>query len=314
LLGTAELIEGDKRSAIAVLHAMVVNQGDLWGMAAAHLDRLVEKQRLLAASDHPAENGDQATYLRHMSQSGKRLAELHLALASNRELPDFAPEPTRPEDLQRWSDEIMARAERVFDTLKQRRDSLRDAERLLADQLLALHDKLPDRLKTLLPRGTEGLSIRHHGDLHLGQLLVARDDVFIIDFDGGPGRTIAERRRKAPPARDVAGLIRSIDYAATAALERALRVAPDENGRLSLALADWRDRTAATFLAGYHETMAGQRLWPADARAAERLLSFFLLEKAFYEIEYELANRPDWLRVPLTGLLRILAQQPHEVA
>ncbi|PDT73726.1 maltose alpha-D-glucosyltransferase [Bradyrhizobium sp. C9] len=313
LLGTSELVEGDNRSAIAVLHAMVVNQGDLWNVGASHLDRLVERQRLLAASEHPEENGDHATYLRHLSHSGKRLAELHIALASNRDLPDFAPEPTRPEDLQRWSDEIMARAERVFDTLRQRRGSLKEADRLLADQLQAQHDLLPERLKALLPRETDGLSIRHHGDLHLGQLLVVKDDVFIIDFDGGPGRTIAERRRKAPAARDVAGLIRSIDYAATAALERALKVAPDESGRLSLALAEWRDQAADTLLAAYRETVAGQRLWPTEARAADRLLNFFLLEKAFYEIEYELANRPDWLRVPLTGLLRLLAQQPHEV-
>lgn len=314
LLGTAELIEGNKRSAIAVLHAMVVNQGDLWNVAAAHLDRLVERERLLWVSENPAENGDQATYLRHMSHSGKRLAELHMALASNRDLPDFAPEPTRPDDLQRWNDEIMARAERVFDTLKQRRGSLKEADRLLADQLQAQHDTLPERLKALLPRETDGFNIRHHGDLHLGQLLVVKDDVFIIDFDGGPGRTIAERRRKAPAARDVAGLIRSIEYAATAALERTLKVAPDESGRLSLALAEWRDQAADTLLTAYRETMAGQRLWPADAKAADRLLNFFLVEKAFYEIEYELANRPDWLRVPLTGLLRILAQQPHEVA
>ncbi|MGY3443753.1 MULTISPECIES: maltose alpha-D-glucosyltransferase [unclassified Bradyrhizobium] len=314
LLGTSELVEGDKRSAVAVLHAMVVNQGDLWNVAASHLDRLIERQRLLAASEHPEENGDQATWLRHMAHAGKRLAELHIALASNRDLPDFAPEPTKPEDLQRWTDEIMARAERVFDTLKQRRSSLKEADRLLADQLQAQHDTLPERLKALLPRETDGLNIRHHGDLHLGQLLVVKDDVFIIDFDGGPGRTIAERRRKAPPARDVAGLIRSIDYAATAALERALKVSPDESGRLSLALAEWRDQAADAFLAAYRETMAGQRLWPADAKAADRLLNFFLLEKAFYEIEYELANRPDWLRVPLTGLLRILAQQPHEGA
>jgi len=314
LLGTAELVEGDKRSAIAVLHAMVVNQGDLWTVAAAHLDRLVEKYRLLPASEHPAENSDQATFLHHMSQSGKRLAELHLALASNRDLPDFAPEPTKPEDLQRWNDEIMARAERVFDTLKPRRDTLRDADRLLADQLQAQHDMLPGRLKALLPRETEGFNIRHHGDLHLGQLLIVKDDVFVIDCDGGPGRTIAERRRKAPAARDVASVVRSIDYAMTAALERALKVAPDESGRLSVALGEWRDRATNVFLEGYREVMAGQRLWPADAAAADRLLNFFLLEKALYEIEYELANRPDWLRIPLAGLLRILAQQPHEVA
>jgi maltose alpha-D-glucosyltransferase/alpha-amylase len=143
-------------------------------------------------------------------------------------------------------------------------------------------------------------------------MLIVKDDIFIIDFEGEPRRSIIERRRKAPAARDVAGLVRSIDYSVTAALDRALKVAPDDQGKLALALADWRDRATATFLAAYREIMAGQPLWPADPEAAERMLNFFLLEKAFYEIEYELAHRPDWLRVPLTGMLRILAQQPHE--
>ena len=222
--------------------------------------------------------------------------------------------PTRPEDVQRWIDDVMARAERVFDTLAQRRETLKEADRPLADQLLAQETSLPDRLKVLLPRDIDGLNIRHHGDFHLGQMLIVKDDIFIIDFEGEPRRTIAERRRKAPAARDVAGLIRSIDYSVTAALDRALKVAPDEHGRFASGLADWRDRATAAFLTAYQETMAHQPLWPADRQAAARMLSFFLLEKAFYEIEYELAYRPDWLRVPLTGILRILARQPHEAA
>jgi maltose alpha-D-glucosyltransferase/alpha-amylase len=140
-------------------------------------------------------------------------------------------------------------------------------------------------------------------------MLIVKDDIFIIDFEGEPRRPLAERRRKAPAARDVAGLIRSIDYSATAALERALKVAPDEQGKLGAALAEWRDRAAAAFLDTYHEIMTNQRLWPADPHAAEQMLNFFLLEKALYEIEYELAHRPEWLRVPLTGVLRILSQQ-----
>ena len=91
-------------------------------------------------------------------------------------------------------------------------------------------------------------------------------------------------------------------------------MAHDEQGRLAAALAEWRDRATAAFLAAYRETMANQRLWPAEPDAAEGMLNFFLLEKAFYEIEYELSHRPDWLRVPLTGMLRILSQQPHEAA
>ena len=314
LLGTVELIEGERRSAIGVVHAFVPNQGDAWTVTSAYLDRFVDEQRLLAVGDKPKESEDQISYLRYMSQTGRRVAEMHLALASNKDLADFAPEPTRPEDVQRWIDDVMARAERVFDTLAQRRETLKEADRPLADQLLAQETSLPDRLKALLPRDIDGLNIRHHGDFHLGQMLIVKDDIFIIDFEGEPRRTIAERRRKAPAARDVAGLIRSIDYSVTAALDRALKVAPDEHGGFASGLADWRDRATAAFLTAYQETMAHQPLWPADRQAAARMLSFFLLEKAFYEIEYELAHRPDWLRVPLTGILRILAQQPHEAA
>jgi maltose alpha-D-glucosyltransferase/alpha-amylase len=139
--------------------------------------------------------------------------------------------------------------------------------------------------------------------------LIAKDDVFIIDFEGEPHRSIAERRRKSPAARDVAGLVRSIDYSTTAALERALKSAPDEHGKIAAALGIWRDRSAATFVEAYRETIADHGLWPDDIEAANRLLDFFLVEKALYEIEYELSHRPEWLRVPLAGILRILSTQ-----
>jgi maltose alpha-D-glucosyltransferase/alpha-amylase len=139
-------------------------------------------------------------------------------------------------------------------------------------------------------------------------MLIVKDDVFIIDFEGEPRRSIEDRRRKAPAARDVAGLIRSIDYSATAALERALRQAPDEHGRLAPTLDRWREHSVAAFLRAYREHMSDIRLWPEELGDGEGLLDFFLLEKAFYEIDYELAHRPDWLRVPLAGTWRILAR------
>src|SRR4029077_18697770 len=184
-------------------------------------DRFVDEQRLLAASEAARESEDQVAYLRYMSQAGRRVAELHIALSGNKELPEFAPEPTTRKDIQRWTDDITARSERILDTLRQRRDTLREADRPLADQLLALQSTLPDRLKALLPKKADGFNIRHHGDFHLGQMLIVKDDIFIVDFDGDPRRPIAERRRKAPAARDVASLIRSIDYSTTAALGRA---------------------------------------------------------------------------------------------
>jgi maltose alpha-D-glucosyltransferase / alpha-amylase len=145
-------------------------------------------------------------------------------------------------------------------------------------------------------------------------MLIVKDDVYIIDFEGEPRRTLAERRRNVPAARDVAGLIRSIDYSATAAFERALQAGPDEHGKIAAALEEWRAHAVATFLSAYHERLGEPRLWPANRGAADRLLDFFLLEKAFYEIEYELGHRPDWVRVPLRGALRTLARHAEASA
>ena len=302
LLGSIELAEGERKSAIAIVHAFVQNQGDAWTVTAAYLDRFIDEQRLLTAS----ESDEQIPYLRYMSQTGKRVAEMHLALAASDEVPDFMPKRTSPEDVSNWIDDVATHAERVFDALKQERDVIREADRLLVDQVLTQRTALRDHLNGLLPPKIDSLNIRHHGDFHLGQMLIVKDDIFIIDFEGEPRRPLNERRRKAPAARDVAGLIRSIDYSTTAALERALRGASDEHGRLSAALDEWRVSSIAAFLAAYRGTLSDERLWPADAQAADDMLNFFLLEKAFYEIEYELAHRPDWLHVPLTGAIRIL--------
>jgi maltose alpha-D-glucosyltransferase/alpha-amylase len=179
---------------------------------------------------------------------------------------------------------------------------------VVAGQLSAMRGSLRDHVTQLLADATEFYNIRHHGDLHLGQILMVRDDVFIIDFEGEPRRSLAERRMRAPAARDVAGLIRSVDYSVSAALQRTLKVGTDEDSRLAAALTSWRDESIATLLAAYREAMTDKRLWPTDRGAAENVLRFFLLEKAFYEIEYELAHRPDWLRVALAGALRVLHQ------
>jgi maltose alpha-D-glucosyltransferase/alpha-amylase len=312
LLGSVELVDGNSKSAVGAVHAFVANQGDAWNVTASHLDRFVDEQRML--SEQSGEGGDQSPYLGYLSQAGRRVAELHIALASNTELPEFAPEPIRIEDIKRWTGDILIRAERIFDALSKRRDRLKETDRPLVDQLLALQPTLPERLKALLPRGIDGLNIRHHGDFHLGQMLIVKDDIFITDFEGEPRRPINERRRKAPAARDVASLIRSIDYAATSALERSRKVAQDDHGRLGAALDAWRERATSEFLSAYRETIAHQRLWPSDPAAAEGLLTFFLLEKAFYEIEYELSYRLDWLRVPLTGMIRMLSQQSPEAS
>jgi maltose alpha-D-glucosyltransferase/alpha-amylase len=243
-----------------------------------------------------------------MIQTGRRLAEMQLALASHPEIDDFRPVPIEPEDVRAWTEGVLARAERVFEELGHRRTQLKESDKRMADSLLTYRDTLAARLAQVLPERIDARKIRHHGDFHLGQMLIVKDDVVILDFEGEPRRSLAERRRKAPAARDVAGLIRSIDYSATAALERALKSAPDEHGKIARALDDWREHSVAAMLAAYREFMLDVRLWPAEAGDADRLLDFFLLEKVCYELEYEMAHRPDWLRVPLAGLARILAR------
>jgi maltose alpha-D-glucosyltransferase/alpha-amylase len=307
LLGTVELEHDGYRSAIAVVHAFMQNQGDAWTVTSAYLDRFVEEQRLLTAE--AAEDSDeQSAYLRRMQQAGRRVAELQLALASRDDVVEFLPEPVTPDDVRGWTDRVVQRAERTLDELARRRTQLTTDDQQLIESLLSRRESLPARLRELLPEGPGCMKIRHHGDFHLGQMLIVKDDVCIIDFEGEPRRDIADRRQKAPAARDVAGLIRSIDYSATAALERALKSAPDQHGRITQALDRWRERSTTAFLAAYRQSSSDTRLWPRSPEDSDRMLDFFLLEKAFYEIEYELAHRPDWLRVPLAGTCRMLSR------
>ncbi|MFL6799602.1 MAG: maltose alpha-D-glucosyltransferase [Xanthobacteraceae bacterium] len=305
LLGSVELEYEGKRSAVAVVHGFVENQGDAWAVTSAYLDRFVEEQRLLSpeAADH---SDELAAYARLMEQIGRRVAEMQVALASRNDVVAFAPEPIMADDWRDWTEKLLERADRIYEELAGRRAELKENVRSLCDELLARRKSLPKRLRELVRGGGDTMKIRHHGDFHLGQTLIVKDDVFIIDFEGEPRRSIADRRRKAPAARDVAGLIRSIDYSATAALERALKSSPDLEGKLGHALDRWREHAVAAFVAAYRAALGPTQLWPSALEAADRLLDFFLLEKAFYEIEYELAHRPDWLLVPLAGTWRIL--------
>jgi maltose alpha-D-glucosyltransferase/alpha-amylase len=242
-----------------------------------------------------------------MAQTGKRVAEMQMALASRDDIDDFRPEPATPDDTEKWIENLIARSNRAFARLESTK--VNQADLPLVERLTLERASLRDRLAALLPSPGQILKIRHHGDFHLGQMLIVKEDIFIIDFEGEPRRPLAERRMKAPAARDVAGLVRSIDYSVSAALERSLKVTAEDTDLLQTALAQWRDESTETFLSAYRAAMTDARLWPTDLAAADNMLRFFLLEKAFYEIEYELAHRPDWLRVALSGALRVLGER-----
>ena len=253
----------------------------------------------------PGESAELTSYIQRIRSIGLRTAELQRVLASRSDIPDFAPEAIEPADIAMWTDRLINRCGQAFDMLRNRRDDLSDAARITVDLMLAQSESIAAYIKQLLPSQVDASKIRHHGDFHLGQVLIAKDDAYILDFEGEPRRSLEERRQKAPAARDVAGLIRSIDYSTTSALLRAHNLTPEEREGLTPKLATWREGATEAFWQACRQ-YSGEGLWPADEAAAVRLLEFFLLEKAFYEIEYELTNRPSWVHVPVDGTWRIL--------
>ncbi|MEI9986210.1 MAG: hypothetical protein WDN69_25375 [Aliidongia sp.] len=152
--------------------------------------------------------------------------------------------------------------------------------------------------------------IRCHGDYHLGQVLAAQNGFAIIDFEGEPRRSLADRRHKQTPLKDVAGMLRSIDYAAAVALRTAADLPSLDRPSLAKFCADWRDRSVAAFFDGYRTAIDGAACWPTGP-AAGKLLDLMLMEKVLYEIGYELANRPAWLSIPVQGLLDLLMETGH---
>ena len=203
----------------------------------------------------------------------------------------------------------MTRASHVFEMLRENSDRLGEIATGLWERLQHRRDAIFAHVEDLKNSKVTGSKIRVHGDFHLGQVLVAKDDAYILDFEGEPRQSLEQRRLKAPPARDVAGFLRSINYATSAAIDRAPNVTTEERLILGPRTRVWGARLSAAFWESYRETLAGVDIWPVDQAEAEALLNLFQLEKAFYEIEYEVTNRPGWVHIPLEGTLRILAER-----
>ena len=307
LLGTVELVEGKTRTALAIVHAFIQNQGDAWGVTGASLDRLLDEQRMLP-DEVAADTSEMASMFQRMRQIGRRTAELHRAFASY-DVEGFTPEPISLDDSAQWSEAIVERATRVFEMLQNNANHLAEPAAMLAQRLVGQREAINAHIESLKSVRFDGSKIRHHGDFHLGQVLIAKDDAYILDFEGEPRQSLEQRRRKAPPARDVAGFLRSIDYVISAALDRAPNLTVEERPVLAQRIRLWGARLSGAFWDSYRQTLANSTIWPADEAQASQLLDIFQLEKAFYEIEYELTNRPTWTHIPLDGTWRILESQ-----
>ncbi len=301
-VGSFALHESDgKPVPLGAVQGFVRNQGDAWGYTLEALDRWRER----LGDGETGESVEQLGLHRaRMGQLGRRIGELHKALASPTDDPAFAPEPIRDLDLEKWSRSAQSELQSTLARLKKLRGSLSAGDRALADAVLGARKSLDARLAPPAAAALAATRTRHHGDLHLGQVLLVRDDFMVIDFEGEPARSVAERRRKHSPLRDVAGMLRSFAYAAGAARQRAQAGPGGRAEALEEALEAWCAEVSEAFLDGYLEGVAGASSWPKSLRAAQRLLDLFVVEKALYEVRYELDNRPDWVGIPLAGLLR----------
>lgn len=281
---------------LALLQAYVSNQGDAWGYTLAYLQRAFE---LLRTQGQPVEDIHGA-YLALAEVLGRRTGELHLAFATPTDDPAFRPEPLGAQDVAAWRDKAAADARATFQRLEQALPQLLGTDLADAQAVLAAQRGLLERItQTPLPPG-RALKVRIHGDYHLAQVLVVRNDFVITDFEGEPGRSFEERRARQSPLRDVAGMLRSFSYARAGGL-RGTTPSPDEQALLAPFALQWETAARSAFLRGYAEAVQGSTLYESFA-AQQELLSLFELEKALYELRYELDNRPDWVGIPLAGI------------
>jgi maltose alpha-D-glucosyltransferase/alpha-amylase len=308
LAGTVDYVVGEEATTLALLQGFVENQGDLWGYTLSLLTRLCETHGVHVPEEWEVDPG-QVAYQGLVATLGQRTAELHRALAQPGGGPAFDPEPISARDLEGWRRRIQQEAEETFARLTERLAELPEQARAPAAELLERRDALFAKIWELTPGHVDAVKTRYHGDYHLGQVLVVLNDVVIIDFEGEPARPLAERRAKHSPLVDVAGMARSFDYAAYAALDGSRCQRTDERARLGVLTDRWVREMTDTFLAGYREAASGSPSFPEADDQADRLIGLFTLEKALYEVRYELGSRPDWLPIPLRGLLAFLRQE-----
>ncbi|MCW2237332.1 maltose alpha-D-glucosyltransferase [Azospirillum canadense] len=310
LLGSVEHVaENGTPTALVVVQGFVRNQGDGWSSTVDSLVRDLDDIRLGVshAGDESTTGEPFGIHLAMTATLGQRTAELHCALAQGTGDPAFDPEPITAADLKGWADAARRQADAAFAALPGALDRLTPAVREQAEGLLARRAEVMDRLTELADTPPQGLKTRIHGDYHLGQVLRAQNDWYIIDFEGEPAKSLEERRAKHSPLRDVAGMLRSFNYAAWAALFRIDEAAALEGTGAALEAAqDWERRSTQAFLDAYRASIGGCPSWPADEAASRRLLALFLMEKALYEIAYEAAHRPSWIGIPVKGVLGLL--------
>jgi maltose alpha-D-glucosyltransferase / alpha-amylase len=324
--GTLEYRSGGQTRSLAILTQFIPGATDGWDYTLDALGRYFDRVLLFMAENRPCtppggsllavadtEPSDDVvkaigTYLESGRLLGERTAELHLALGASEE-PDFAPEPFSPHYQRSLYQSMRNLVMENFELLKKQTNRLPAALQDDARAILAGQGVLLSRYQRLYTERLEACRIRVHGDYHLGQVLSTGTDFVILDFEGEPARALSARRLKRSPIADVAGMLRSFHYAVHTGLHaqanRGLLNPENQRGLAEWAVY-WRRWVSGTYLRAYLATMGDSPLLPKNRAELEVLLDAYLLDKAVYEIGYELNNRPEWLAIPFQGILQHL--------
>jgi maltose alpha-D-glucosyltransferase/alpha-amylase len=329
LAGWFELRKGrNEPASLAILKGLVTNEGDAWRYTLDSLGGYFEEIMTRHPTADPANVPE--TSLIELSESeipqsaqellggyiscaqllGKRTGELHMALAMDSKDPAFAPEPLTALYRRSLYQSLRTLADQSLSLLARKLGALPEAIRPDAEKVVGLENAIFSRYKRLLERKLTGMIIRCHGDFHLGQVLYTGRDFVIIDFEGEPARSITERRLKRSPMRDVAGMLRSFNYAAHSKLKNSGR-RPEDATQLRPWARFWNVWSSVAFLRGYRQATASASFMPKSQEELSLMLDIFILDKAIYELSYELNNRPDWIDIPISGIIEIIRLTEH---
>ena len=295
-----------KLMTLALLQGFVENQGDAWHYTLDYLERFLSPTAGDSVPSSSEEVGHpHAFYYALIETLGRRIGEMHKALSQTTGDAAFDPEPATKDDIGRWVESVRAECNATLTRLSQRRDALPEGVLDRVQVLLDDKDRLMQQIDTIGLIEPVFAKTRFHGDLHLGQVLLVENDFVITDFEGEPARPVNERRAKSCVLRDVAGMLRSFNYAARSALRKLTADRPGDREVFAPLVAAWERGAREAFLTGYRAGVAGAACYPAGEDQARALTEFFTIEKALYEVRYELDNRPAWLDIPVAGLIEL---------
>ncbi len=317
---------GQQPVTLAMLQSFVASQSDAWAFTLDNLEQYFE--RVLIQGAEPREEQKWSPpllstgfssipqliqdcigsyYLEMIHLLGRVTGQLHLALSLEKEDPAFVAEPFSKLYQRSLYQSMRSLCRRNLSSLEKILPRLPDSVRLEAKEVARSERPILDLLARITEQRIQAVKIRIHGDYHLGQVLFTGNNFIILDFEGEPARPLSERRLKRSCFKDVAGMIRSFHYAAFAALFKQGSLRPDDVPSLKGWIDPWYRAVSGVYLSSYLKTVAGTPLVPEDKETQEAMLQTFLLEKAIYELGYEMNNRPDWLQIPLRGVKQILS-------